>query len=348
MSDKSEPTVLERAAKKAARLQPLVDSGVLAGVESPSRYLPSDATQRARLASLPPADVLEARMRSALANQAIDVKPSVFAPFIADVEQTRSAPLLTHADLRGTSMGLAVDALLTQRAGRWQAMLSLRAPNAANAPRAEQAAHANESSLDAGRIEAAVADAGVRGALFVDLKHEADALYINYVREDIRLSLVGLAVIVALLFAALRDAGRVIGTLAPLLAAVLVVTASFALAHEPLTILHLVGLLLIVAIGSNYALFFNRPKAVSNVDSVGPSQDIDPQTLASLLIANLATVAGFGLLALSHVPMLESFGLTVGPGAMLALLFSAILAPRARQTLTSAATAATQCTRNTP
>ncbi|MEK7943089.1 hypothetical protein, partial [Burkholderia contaminans] len=51
-------------------------------------------------------------------------------------------------------------------------------------------------------------------------------------------------------------------------------------------------------------------------------------TLVSLLIANLATVAGFGLLALSRVPLLETFGMTVGPGAMLALAFSAILAPR--------------------
>jgi predicted exporter len=47
----------------------------------------------------------------------------------------------------------------------------------------------------------------------------------------------------------------------------------------------------------------------------------------SLLIANLATVAGFGLLVLARVPLLKAFGLTVGPGAILALLFSAILAP---------------------
>ncbi|RDU96503.1 MMPL family transporter [Trinickia dinghuensis] len=335
VSGASEQAVLQGAEKIAARLQPLVESGVLAGFESPSRYLPSDATQRARLASLPPADVLEARMRSAVAGQSIDVKPTVFAPFIADVERARNAPLLTRADLRGTSMGLAVDALLTERAGRWQAMLSLRAPNSPSAGQAASAgppaASADEPSLDANRVEAAVAAAGVPGALFVDLKRQADALYVNYVREDIRLSLVGLAVIVALLAAALRDAGRVTGTLAPLLAAVVAVTAGFALAHEPLTILHLIGLLLIVAIGSNYALFFNRRQAAPSTGSSEPPHAIAPQTLVSLLIANLATVAGFGLLALSHVPMLESFGLTVGPGAMLALLFSAILAPRAAQ-----------------
>lgn len=340
ISGTSEQSVLEKAEKVAARLQPLVDSGVLAGYESPSRYLPSDATQRARLASLPAADVLSARMRSAVAGQSIDVKPGVFAPFIADVERARHSPLLTHADLRGTSMGLALDALLTERSGRWQAMLSLRAPIASTAAAAtrpasgpQQGASAKETRVDANRVQTAVAEAGVPDALFVDLKRQADALYVSYVHEDIRLSLAGLVVIVALLAATLRDAGRVIGTLAPLLAAVLVVAAGFALAHEPLTILHLIGLLLIVAIGSNYALFFNRRKDGMNTSSspCEAAHTIAPQTLVSLLIANLATVAGFGLLALSHVPMLESFGLTVGPGAMLALLFSAILAPRDRQ-----------------
>lgn len=337
VSGASEQAVLEGAEKIATRLQPLVDAGTLAGFDSPASYLPSDATQRARRASLPAANVLEARMRSAVANQTIGVKPDVFVPFVADVEKARNAPLLRREDLRGTSMGLAVDALLTRRAGLWQAMLSLRAPTKPGAAMQP----ANTTSLDAHAIETAVAAAGVPGALFVDLKKEADALYVNYVYEDIRLSLAGFAAIVVLLFVALRKPRRVVSTLAPLIAAVLVVTAAFALAHEPLTILHLIGLLLIVAIGSNYALFFNRRDDASKAGSAATSaagQPIAPLTLASLLIANLATVAGFGLLALSHVPMLESFGLTVGPGAILALLFSAILAPRAPRTVPSRAT----------
>jgi len=86
-------------------------------------------------------------------------------------------------------------------------------------------------------------------------------------------------------------------------------------------------MLLIVAVGSNYALFFNKPGRTS----MGIS-GIAPQTLVSLLIANLATVAGFGLLVLARVPLLKAFGLTVGPGAILALLFSAILAPSIART----------------
>ncbi|WP_431289741.1 MMPL family transporter [Burkholderia cepacia] len=309
----TEQAALERAERVAAQLQPLVDRGALAGFETSARFLPSDAAQRARLASLPDAEVLAARMRDAVANQPIAVRPDLFAPFIADVEAARHARLLTRADLRGTSMALAVDALLTERDGRWSAMLPLRAPDAA---RTAQPA----SSLDATPIRAAVARAGVPDALFVDMKAEADRLYVNYVHEDIRLSLAGFAAIAVLLLIALRSPRRVVRVLAPLVAAVLVVTAGFALAGVPLTILHLVGMLLIVAVGSNYALFFCKRD---------DAQPVTPHTLVSLLIANLATVAGFGLLALSRVPLLETFGLTVGPGAMLALAFAAILAPRA-------------------
>jgi predicted exporter len=320
ISGASQEAVLEDAEKVSAHLQPLVDKGVLAGFESPSLYLPSVAAQRARLASLPPADVLTARMREAVANQSISVKPEAFAPFVADVQAARQQPLLQRADLRGTSMALALDALLTERAGRWSAMLSLRAPD--NAQNAAHPGPVDEPSLDANTIRSAVASAEVSDALVVDMKAEADRLYINYVREDIHLSLAGLGVIVVLLLMALRSPQAVVRTLAPLVAAVLVVCAGLALAGEQLTILHLIGMLLIVAVGSNYALFFNKP----NHEPAGVL-GIAPQTLVSLLIANLATVAGFGLLALAHVPLLKAFGLTVGPGAILALLFSAILAP---------------------
>ena len=58
-----------------------------------------------------------------------------------------------------------------------------------------------------------------------------------------------------------------------------------ALAGVALGILHLVGLLLVVAVGSNYALFF---------DQLRETGDADADTLASLLLANLTTVVSFG------------------------------------------------------
>jgi predicted exporter len=124
----------------------------------------------------------------------------------------------------------------------------------------------------------------------------------------------------ALLLIALRSPWRTARVLAPLLLAVLTVAAGLAVAGVHLTILHLVGMLLIVAIGSNYALFFDRQAHAQE----GGSEAL---TLASLLIANASTVIGFGLLSFSQVPVLVSLGTTVAPGTFLALLFAAVGAP---------------------
>ena len=107
--------------------------------------------------------------------------------------------------------------------------------------------------------------------------------------------------------------------LAPLVAAVVVVTAVLVLTGHQLSIFHLVGLLLVVAVGSNYSLFFDRQSA-SNEDR--------ERMIVSLLFANVSTMIGFGLLAFSEVPLLQALGSTVGMGAFLSLVFSAILIVR--------------------
>ncbi len=124
-----------------------------------------------------------------------------------------------------------------------------------------------------------------------------------------------------LLLIALRSPVRVLRVVAPLALSVVTVAAGLVLAGHELTILHVIGMLLIVAVGSNYALFFDRRATDQQGDAV-------PLTLASLVIANAATVLGFGVLASSSVPILSALGSTVAPGALLALVFSALLAER--------------------
>jgi predicted exporter len=144
-------------------------------------------------------------------------------------------------------------------------------------------------------------------------------LYGEYLHSAIRLSSAGLLAIALLLCVALRSFSRAGLVLLPLALAALSVAAGFALAHHPMNLLHLVGLLLIFAVGSNYALFFDR-------GATQAGRSIDPLTLGSLLLANLTTTIAFGVLATSKVPVLSALGGTVAPGAILALLFSAMLA----------------------
>lgn len=306
LSGPDQESVLRSSEKIAEQLQLLVAQGVLAGFESPARYLPSVATQQARQASLPGAD-LEQRLKQAAGG--LPVRAELFAPFLADVAAAKNRAPLQRADLDRTSLALALDSLLFQRGTRWNAVLPLTAP----------AGGAHASNIPVEPVRAALAAAGQSSALFVDLSAESNHLYSGYLREAILLSLAGLAGIVVLLLLALRSPRRVSRVMLPLIGAVLTVAAVLALSGQRMTILHLVGLLLIVAVGSNYALFFN-PKGGGDLNGIAP------QTLASLVFANLTTVAGFGLLGFSQVPVLQAIGVTVGPGAVLALVYSAIFA----------------------
>ena len=168
------------------------------------------------------------------------------------------------------------------------------------------------------QVRMAVESAAPGQALLLNLKTESDALYSSYLSEALRLSAAGFGAIIVLLLATLRSPVRVAGVVVPLLLAVLAVAAALLLGGRSLTILHLIGMLLIVAVGSNYALFFDRSNAAEHADTA-------PLTLASLLIANATTVVGFGVLAFSQVPVLAALGSTVAPGAFLALVFSALL-----------------------
>ncbi|MEO8136441.1 MAG: MMPL family transporter, partial [Betaproteobacteria bacterium] len=131
---------LAAAERVAGAMQPLVAQRVLGGFESPARFLPSTATQKARQDALPARDELLARLRAATVD--LPLRAERLLPFVDDVEAARRRPLLTRADLDGTSLLRAVDALLMRQGdGRWSAMLPLRAPAA--------------GAIDAGRIRAA-------------------------------------------------------------------------------------------------------------------------------------------------------------------------------------------------
>jgi predicted exporter len=290
------------AERVGARLDALVASGRLGGYESPARVLPSVATQKARLASLPDRATLQARLADALRGSPL--RADRLGPFLDDVDAARAAAPVTLETLAGTAFASAVQGMLFRdREGTWTALVGLRA--------------APGHAIEPGTIRAALDGAAVPHAVFLDVKAELDRLYAGYLRNALTMSALGLAAIVAMLAIALRDARRVMGVMLPLLAGVAVVAAGHVLMGTRLSILHLMGLLLVVAIGSNYALFLDR---------LARDGTAAHRTLASLVLANATTVASFGVLALSSIPVLSAIGSTVAAGALLTLVFSAALA----------------------
>jgi predicted exporter len=110
-------------------------------------------------------------------------------------------------------------------------------------------------------------------------------------------------------------------------AATLIVVAALAASGVALGILHLVGLLLTVAIGSNYALFFDQLRAEQDAHAGPEPFALDHDLLASLALANVTAATSFFLLALSGIATLNALGQVVAPGIVLCLLLSAAFIP---------------------
>ena len=297
---------LQQAERAGTILQGLVKEHVMAGFSSPANVLPSVALQRARQAAIPDAEQARSRLQQAV--QGLPVQAERLGGFLIDLQSAQHHSPLLRTDLEGTSVALMVDSMLIPRASDHLVLMPLRpmadGPLADNIP------------LDV--VHAALRAQGLNDAVVIDMLEESSSLFDGYRHEALWLSGLGSIFIVALLMVSLRSWARTLRVVAPLACAVVCVAAALLLHGTLLTILHLVGLLLVVAVGSNYALFFDRGAQTGS--------DYDrQQTQVSLVVANLTSVGSFGLLGLSKVPVLAAIGSTVAPGAFLALVFAAIL-----------------------
>lgn len=286
--------VLQQGEEIAVLLQQQVKDGLLEGFDTPP--LPSRRVQIARQAALPTDAALRANLKQALRDQPF--RSETFAAFPQEIAQAKQQSPLDREQLKGSNLGLKLDSFLLQRESGWVLMMPLRGVQ------------------DAARLGKGIRDSSGLPFILLDMKLESEQMFKDYREEASKFAALGALAIVVLLFLSLRSARRVFNVSVPLLAAVIVVTALLALNGQALSIFHLIGLLLVVAVGSNYTLFF---------DHTSISQQDRMRTLTSLLFANLSTMLGFGLLSFSQSPVLNAIGSTVALGAFLSLVFSAVL-----------------------
>jgi predicted exporter len=286
-------SLLQSGEAVASVLQAQVEDAQLAGFDAP--VLPSRKRQLSRQAALPDSAVLQNNLAGAL--RELPLRSEIFAPFFQEIAQAKKQPVLDLVDLKGSNLGMKLDAQLMQTKIGWQLILPLRGVKNADA-----LAHNLKRKTD-------------QSFILLDMKRESEMLLHDYRKQAINYSLIGVLIIFTLLLVSLKSARRVFRVSQPLIASVIVVTATLLLTGHPLSIFHLVGLLLVVAVGSNYALFF---------DHGGETLERRERTLTSVLFANLSTVIAFGLLAFSQSPVLNAIGFTVAAGSFFSLIFSAI------------------------
>jgi predicted exporter len=285
-----------RAAEAATAA--LLASGAIAGLDQPARYLPSVATQRARIAALPGDATLAARVDAARAG--LPFRATAFAPFLDGMAEARRLPPLTPADLGDAPLLAArLSPLLRRDEGGWRAILL------------------PEGIRDMAALRATAA--AIPGLLLVDIKAETGALLGQGIGTALRWGAVGGVLVLALLGAGRGLAGGL--RIALVLSGALLMT--FATLHalgEPISVFHLTAALLLAGVGMDYALFIAH--------GGGEDPENAARALGAVITCMVTTLLTFGLLALCRTPVLHATGLTVCIGVASAFLLACTLAPR--------------------
>jgi predicted exporter len=293
----SEEEALQRSETLAQALDQLVEKGELVGYDLAARYLPSRKTQQARQAALPDRETLERNLT--LAMKGLPFKPSLFQPFLNATGKARTQEPVEMQTFRGTALGLKLDSLLVMHENRWVAVVPLR------------------GVTDRQKFRELLTPWGEHQITYLDLKKESNRMVDVYRNETLRLLGWGVLSIGLVLLVGLRAPVTVLRVLLPIGSAIVVVAAVLHAAGERFSLFHLASFLLVVGLGLDYALFFNRRHGTLAERG---------RTVYGLVVCSTTTILVFGVLALSQIPVLRAIGMTTALGSLACLVFAAFLA----------------------
>ncbi|REG59585.1 putative exporter [Paraburkholderia sp. BL6669N2] len=159
---------------------------------------------------------------------------------------------------------------------------------------------------------------GLPGVVFVDKAASVSKLFGAY-RVDSGWWLGGaLALVLVLLMLRYKLRGGVAVTL-PVLLAVGVTLAVFGYAHVPLNLFNWLALMLVLGVGANYAVFLREGCLRADAD-LGA-------VWTGVLLSAATTLLSFGMLGMSAMPALKSFGATLALGIAVSVLLAPIGMP---------------------
>lgn len=293
----SEEEALQRSETLALALDSLVGKGELTGYDLAARYLPSRKTQQARQASLPDRETLERNLTSA--GKGLPFKPGLFQPFLDATGKAKTQEPVDLQTFRGTALGLKLNSLLFMHEGRWVAVVPLR------------------GVTDRQKFRGLLTPQREQEVSYLDLKEESNRMVSVYRDETLRLLGWGVLSLGLVLLIGLRASVTVLRVMLPIGSAIVVVAAVLHAVGERFSLFHLASFLLVIGLGLDYALFFNRRHGALAERG---------RTVYGLVVCSTTTILVFGVLALSQIPVLRAIGLTTALGSLVCLVFAAFLA----------------------
>lgn len=291
---KDENQVLAREEALLGRLSSLSKSDGIEGFQAVSAFVPSLARQEANLKGH---QALGPLLPKALTGAGF--KPGVAQEALEALEESGKHPLTIAAWMQ-TPFAAPYRMLWLGATDRGHASIVFPL----GAPDSRQLAQAVK---------------GLEGVQVVDKARSVSELLAHYRR--IALGSLGGAILLVWVLMAAVYGGRV-GTimLLPSLGGMLLALAGLALLGIPLTLFSALALILVLGYGVDYPIFMRE----------GGHED--PTYFIGVQVASLCTLISFGLLAFSHTPALQGFGLSVALGVLGSTVLSLLaLAPKPRQ-----------------
>jgi predicted exporter len=287
--------VLQNSEQAQGYLEGLVADGTIDGFDMAAHFLPSIARQRANLAALQNREEIRRNLEQALVGTPF--RANVFDPFLDELESAGGLVPVDPTMIEKTAIGKKLEPLLfdfEEEAGGVILLHGVR-----DSSTMYQFAETHDYLY------------------YMHLKTASTDLVARSI-DRVSVSMIGcIAIIYLSLALAFKSIARPFKVMIPTFAAALGAAALLVFSGNPLSIFHLISLLLVVGLGLDYALFFNRLP--------GNSEEWD-STFKSLWVCGITTILVFGILTFSSTPPLKAIGVTVGLGAFLSMVFSAMWA----------------------
>ena len=291
--------VLQRSEALIPHLHALQDEGVLEGIELAARYLPSMATQRARLTRLPGEPALRANLVEA--QEGLPFKPGIFEDFLRAVTEARTTGPIEIQDLAASELRLRLESLLIRNGNDYQGLVQLR------------------SLDDPEALLSRLRSAALPGVRFLDVKQSLQDLMEGYRVETLNWAALGAVLAFILLIFGLRSVKAIIEVAVPVLLSVAITAAIVTQVSGGLSIFHLLALLMVGGLGIDYAVFLRHTEMPDGEDNGEAAA-----SLRAVCICAATSFSVFGVLATAAIPVLSQIGSTVAIGTVLSLVLSLV------------------------
>lgn len=283
--------VLSREEKLYARLIPLIKQGEISSYQGVSAFVPSRFTQEKNY-NLWKTKVFADEAKLSEIFDSVGLRDEISKQQLIAFERAAKHPLLV-ADWLQSPISAPFRQLWLGQTANGYAAIGL-----------PQSIH---------RIDLIKqATSNLTGVTFVD-KAGSASLMLQHYREWGGLWLIGIVILVYGVLCIRYRAQQALVTLAPTLLAMSQVLGIFGYLHIPLTLFNIMGLILVLGVGINYAIFL-REGGMHTASA-----------LAGVLLSAGTTLLSFGLLAFSSMPALSSFGLTLLIGVSITVALAPIV-----------------------